>query len=194
MSRNGPEGASDSPLKLQPACRALAAGGIVAYPTEAVWGFGCDPRNEAAVQKLLALKKRDWRKGLILIAADFSQLQPYVRTVADALLRKALATWPGPHTWLFPAADSAPALVTGGRPTIAVRVTAHPLAAALCRAAGGALVSTSANRSGEPPALTALRVRQRFGAALGAVVSGPLGGLKSPTSIRDLVSGAEVRA
>lgn len=179
--------------KINAACRALAAGGVIGYPTEAVWGLGCEPRSDAAVRKLLALKRRDWRKGLILIAADFSQLENFVRPVAGELLQKALATWPGPHTWLFPAAASAPELVTGGRKTIAVRVTAHPVAAALCAAYDGALVSTSANLTGQPPALTAQRVRQRFGAALDAIVAGALGGLTTPTPIRDLLSEARIR-
>jgi len=194
MAEKGLKRVADFPPKIIAACRALNAGGVVAYPTEAVWGLGCDPRSEAAVQKLLALKRRDWRKGLILIAADFSQLQDFVRPVADELLQKALTAWPGPHTWLFPAAADAPKLVTGGRATIAVRVSAHPIAAALCRAYNGALVSTSANLAGQPPALTALRVRQRFGRNLDAVVSGALGELRAPTPIRDLRSGEVVRA
>ncbi len=179
--------------KLQPACRALSAGGVIAYPTEAVWGLGCDPNDATAVQKLLDLKRRDWRKGLILIAADFSQLAAFVKPLDAGVLKPALDTWPGPYTWLLPAATTAPARVTGGGARIAVRVTAHPVAAALCRAWGGALVSTSANRSGEAPALTALRVRRRFGATLDALVPGALGGLATPTAIRDLISGAVIR-
>ncbi len=194
MPLNEPKRVMPFHSKLQVACRALAAGGVIAYPTEAVWGLGCDPRNDDAVRKLLALKRRDWRKGLILIAADFSQLQRYVMPVSQALLSSALETWPGPHTWLFPASAAAPPLVTGGRSSIAVRVTAHPLAAALCARYGGALVSTSANVAGRLPAHTATQVRQRFNGQLDYLLAGALGGHGTPTSIRDLATGKVVRA
>lgn len=194
MAQKAAKRVARSQPKLHSASRVLASGGVIAYPTEGVWGLGCDPRNDAAVHRLLALKRRDWRKGLILIAADFSQLQRYIAPLDAQVLQKALATWPGPHTWLFPAAAGAPELITGGRATIAVRVTAHPVASALCRAYGGALVSTSANLAGQPPAKSALQVRLRFGVALDAVVPGALGTLAAPTPIRDLVSGATHRA
>lgn len=180
-------------LALKQAVAALKSGGVIAYPTEAVWGLGCEPMNRHAVRKLLALKQRDWRKGLILIAADFSQLQPYLAEVADADRQKALSTWPGPHTWLFPAAAAAPDLITGGRDTIAVRVSAHPGVVDLCRAYGGAIVSTSANISRRPPARTGLQVRRVFKHALDAVVAGERGRLASPTPIRDLLSGRTLR-
>ena len=180
-------------LKLRAACRVLAAGGVIACPTESVWGLSCDPRNVHAVQKLLQMKHRDWRKGLILIAADFAQLTPFVKPVAAELLKTALDRWPGPYTWLFPAAKTAPDFITGGRPTIAVRVTAHPLAAALCRAYRGALVSTSANFTGRAPARSAAQIRQQFGRSLDALLAGKLGGLRNPTPIRDLLSGKTIR-
>lgn len=181
-------------LRVRLAARTLRAGGIVAYPTEGVWGLGCDPENRHAVARLLELKRRDWRKGLILIAAEFAQLRSYVSSLPDAQLAPALATWPGPHTWLLPAAADAPPLVTGGRERIAVRVTAHPPAVALCRAFGGAIVSTSANLAGRPPARDAAQVRRQFGAGVDFIVRGELGGLSAPTPIRDLLTGAAIRA
>lgn len=175
------------------AVRVLRAGGAIAYPTEAVWGLGCDPENAHVVERILQLKQRDWRKGLILIASDFEQLRRYVAPLSDAQLAPALASWPGPHTWLVPANAEAPRLLTGGRPRIAVRVTAHPLAAALCRAFGGAIVSTSANVSGHPPARDAAQLRRQFGASVDLILRGELGGLEGPTPIRDLATGAVVR-
>ncbi|MCK5770681.1 Sua5/YciO/YrdC/YwlC family protein [Algiphilus sp.] len=173
---------------------ALARGGLVAYPTEGVWGLGCDPDNPYAVARLLAAKRRDVAQGLILIAHDFAALAPWIALPSRTAVRRALATWPGPTTWLFPAADDAPGWITGDSDRIAVRVTAHRPAARLCRAWGGALVSTSANRSGEPPADGPTAVRRCFGAELDALLPGPLGGLGRPSQIRDVRSGYLVRA
>ena len=131
---------------------ALRRGGVVAYPTEAVWGLGCDPRDEAATLRLLALKQREVEKGLILIAADEAQLAPFVDMAAlDAGQRDAVcASWPGPHTWIVPASPAAPRWITGAHAGIAVRVSAHPPVVELCRAYGGARVSHSAKRPGQP--------------------------------------------
>lgn len=180
-------------LHLATAARALAQGGIVAYPTEAVWGLGCEPLNRHACERLLALKRRSWRKGVILIAARYAELEPYAAPVPAKALNKALATWPGPATWLFPAAHWVPWWLTGGRDTIALRVTAHPVASALCARYGGALVSTSANISRRPPARTALQVRRIFGRTVDAVAPGALGGRAAPTPIRDLSTDAVFR-
>ena len=182
-----------STLQLRAACHSLSAGGVIAYPTEAVWGFGCEPQNRHACIKLLHLKERDWRKGLIIIAADFSQLEPYVETLSAKELAPALKTWPGPATWLFPASKYTPEWVRGEHESIAVRVTAHPIASALCRTYGGAIVSTSANRAGQSPAMSGTQVRLRFGMQVDAIVSGALGGLDKPTQIRDLRSGTLLR-
>ncbi|TXH04823.1 MAG: tRNA threonylcarbamoyladenosine biosynthesis protein RimN [Nevskiaceae bacterium] len=181
-------------MPLRAACHALHAGGVIAYPTEAVWGLGCAPLNRHACEQLLHLKQRDWRKGLILIAAEFAQLRPYLAEVDAALLRPALATWPGPATWLVPASKLTPEWVRGEHDSVAVRVTAHPLAAALCRAYGGAIVSTSANRAGQAPAMTATQVRLRLGRGVDVILPGALGGLERPTPIRDLRSGKLLRA
>jgi L-threonylcarbamoyladenylate synthase len=179
---------------LDAAVRALRAGGVIAYPTEAVFGLGCDPRDAAALERILALKGRPTSLGLILIASEFSQLAPLLAPLPPELEARASATWPGPVTWIWPCAAGLPPALTGGRDTLAVRVTAHPGAAALCHAFGGAIVSTSANRHGEPPARDALAVRAAFGDALDAVVDGPCGGLARPTEIRDVRTGAVLRA
>lgn len=166
---------------LQCAAAVVRAGGIVAYPTEAVYGLGCDPRNRAAVLRLLRLKRRPASKGLILIAANEAQLAPYVTAIPDHVH----ATWPGPHTWLLPARDNAPRWIRGRHATIAVRVTAHAGAAALCNAVGHALVSTSANKGGERPARSYRETAARFGSVLDCILRGRTGGLKRPTPIRD---------
>lgn len=171
----------------------LHAGGLVAYPTEAVYGLGCDPMNVAAVERLLLLKRRQWQKGMILVAADIEQLQPYIESIAAEYQVKLDETWPGPNTWLVPASDNCPEWIRGKHKTVAVRVTAHPLVRALCNAFGGAIVSTSANHAGKPPAKTPLRVMRDVGEAINYCLHAPLGGADRPTVIRDLVSGETLR-
>lgn len=179
--------------QLTQAVRTLRAGGVIAYPTEAVFGLGCDPFNPQAVLRLLELKRRPMEKGLILIAADIDQLAPFMAPLSAADHAHLKASWPGPNTWLVPARPETPAWLRGAHHTLAVRVTAHPVASALCQAAGHALVSTSANPAGRPPARSALQVRRYFADRLDAIVTGALGTEPRPTAIRDLRTGKTVR-
>ncbi|QIL19310.1 Sua5/YciO/YrdC/YwlC family protein [Thermomonas sp. HDW16] len=177
------------------AVAALRAGGVIAYPTEAVWGLGCDPRDEAATLRLLTLKIREVDKGLILIAADEAQLTPFIDMAAlDQAQRETVrASWPGPHTWIVPASPAAPRWVTGAHVGIAVRVSAHPAVIELCNAFGGALVSTSANRAGEPAAHAIDQLDPDIIEGVDGVLAGETGGLVRPTDIRDARSGAALR-
>src|SRR3990172_5352667 len=177
------------PGELQQAARILRRGGLVAYPTEYCFGLGCDPLNRAAVLRLLRLKRRPMDQGLILIAGDVSQLARYVEEIPE----KVLVTWPGPHTWLLTPRESVPGWITGQHPLLAGRVTAHPTAAALCRAAGMAIVSTSANRGGGVPARTDRAGGRLFGKEIDFVVSGMVGAARAPTPIRDAVTGELAR-
>ena len=181
------------PWKLRQAARCVHQGGVIAYPTEAVYGLGCAPLNGEAVRRLLKIKGRPLDKGLILIAADFDQLRPFVRPLPAKTIRPLFDSWPGPHTWLMPAAEDLPYWLTGGRTTVAVRVTAHPLAAALCRACNSPLVSTSANRAGQPPQRTALGVQRAFGSEIDCLLHGETGGLKRPTTIHHAMTGGRIR-
>jgi len=171
----------------------LHAGGVVAYPTEGVFGVGCLPWETQAIERILALKRRSARKGLLLIAASIDQLASLVTLPTGGLREEILASWPGPVTWVLPARHRLPSILTGGRSTLAVRVTAHPIASALCAAAQSALVSTSANYSGRPPLRSALAVRRHLGGTLDFTLAGPLGDLAGPTPIRDGESGAYLR-
>ena len=173
---------------LQQARRHLTDGGIIAYPTEAVYGLGCDPWNQQAVNRLLALKRRSWRKGLILIAADYAQLTPFLEPLTPRFEEKILATWPGPVTWLLPTQAKVPRWLRGQSNQLAVRVTAHIQAAQLCHIWGGALVSTSANFSGQPAAKTVLKVRQVLGQQLDYIVPGKVGSSPRPSEIRDVLT------
>ncbi|MDR2876310.1 MAG: Sua5/YciO/YrdC/YwlC family protein [Methylobacillus sp.] len=170
----------------------LQRGGVIAYPTESCYGLGCDPMNPRAIKRVLKLKKRSPSKGLILIAANARQLRPYLQTLAPALVTRMNARWPGPHTWLVPAANACPAALRGDHNTVAVRVTAHRDAAVLCRATDQALVSTSANPSGSKPAKTAEECRRLFGQRV-LVIPGKIGTRRRPSTIQDLVSGKIVR-
>jgi L-threonylcarbamoyladenylate synthase len=169
------------------------AGGIVAYPTEAVYGLGCDPLASHAIDRILAIKSRDAGKGLILIASRIEQLLPFLAPLTPTVRTKLEASWPGPVTWVVPVADAVPVQLTGGRDTVAVRVTAHPGARALCEATGMALVSTSANLSGHAPARTAVQVRIRLGEDVDYVLPGQTGPQRKPTEIRDALSGKILR-
>ena len=183
-----------SPQRLRHAAWLLRAGGVIAYPTEAVFGLGCDPWDADAVDRILAMKRREWSKGLIVIASDPDQLVPFVHELAEPRMREIRASWPGPNTWLLPARAQTPRWLTGRFDTLAVRVTAHPFAAALCRAYGGAIVSTSANQAGRPPARTALAVRRALDSGPDLILSAPCMGSARPSRIRDGQSGRILRA
>lgn len=178
-----------------PLIEAFTSGKIIAYPTEAVFGLGCDPDNEEAVMSLLALKQRPIEKGMILIADNYSQLLPYVNDRAIPMDRRTeiFSSWPGPVTWLLPASDRAPRWITGGSELIAVRVTAHPLVKSLCTKLGKPLVSTSANYSGEEPARNVEQIKQTFGNDV-YCVEGEVGKLGNPTQIRHGLTGEVIRA
>ncbi|HYM86142.1 MAG TPA: Sua5/YciO/YrdC/YwlC family protein [Pseudoxanthomonas sp.] len=175
---------------------ALKHGGIIAYPTEAVWGLGCDPRNEAAVLRLLAIKQRTVDKGLILVASQLDQLRPFLDLAALPAqnLAAVLASWPGPNTWIMPAGEAAPPWITGSHRGIAVRISAHPEVVALCDAYGGALVSTSANRTGQPAPMLRESLDAALLDAVDGVLQGETGGRSAPSVIRDAVTGEALRA
>jgi L-threonylcarbamoyladenylate synthase len=170
----------------------LKQGGVIAYPTESCYGLGCDPRNRRAVMKILRLKGRPQHKGLILIGSDFSQFKSYVAPLNQGQWQEVSADWPGPVTWLLPAPRITPAWLRGRHHSIAVRVTAHPLAARLCHVLGMALVSTSANRSGQRPARSYKECVHLFGDRV-LTLAGLVGRRRRPSTIRDLQTGKAVR-
>ncbi|MCW8195548.1 tRNA threonylcarbamoyladenosine biosynthesis protein RimN [Proteobacteria bacterium 005FR1] len=171
----------------------LHEGAVIAYPTEAVWGLGCDPANRTAVERILELKGRPMSKGLILVAASIEQFAPYLSLLTEAQRQALETSWPGPVTWLVPDGGRAPAWVRGHHPAVALRVSAHPVVAGLCRAFGGPLVSTSANRAGMREARDSTTVRRQFGSALEAIAPGRIGKSERPSEIRDLLTGVVLR-
>lgn len=169
----------------------LKKGGVIAYPTESCYGLGCDPMNRGAVERILQLKGRGAAKGLILIAASRNQLRPFAtKTTIEEAWQKGL--WPGPVTWVVPASTTCPSWLSGGRTTVAVRITAHQGAAEICRQAGMALVSTSANKTGSKPAKTWQQCQRIFGKRV-LVLRGRIGPRKRPSTLIDLASGKVLR-
>ncbi len=182
-----------SPWRLRRARRVLSRGGIIAYPTEAVWGLGCDPWNRAAVGRLIDLKGRHAAQGIILVAAEPGQVDSLVEWPGGEQRQRVKESWPGFVTWILRARPTVPDLISGGRTTVAVRISAHPVVRELCLAFGAPLVSTSANPHGARPARSALAVRRYFPTGLDLIVHGRLGGEARPSPIRDAATGAYLR-
>jgi L-threonylcarbamoyladenylate synthase len=181
------------PADLKKALDCLNRGGIIAYPTEAVYGLGCDPFNQEAVRRLLQIKQRSMDKGLILVASNWMQIEPLTEPVPPAALAQAMATWPGPFTWVFPASARAPSWVRGKHPSIALRISAFPIIQELCNAYHKPIVSTSANRDGEPPLRDYRTMQIMFGSEVDFIIPGRVEGLPNPTLIRDVLSGEVLR-
>ncbi len=177
---------------LKQAVRVIYSGGVIAYPTEAVYGLGCDPENFAAVRNILFLKKRSMHKGLILVAADITQLDSIVTYPTNEIRERVEQSWPGPTTWLLPAKPNVPVWIKGSHSSVAVRVSAHPIVQGLCEMAG-VIVSTSANPSRYPPAKTAFRARNYFGNSLDYIVHGKVGSHARPSTIKDALTDRVLR-
>lgn len=183
-----------SDWQLSQAVRTIHTGGVIAYPTEAVWGLGCDPWNIEAVKRILELKQRPVEKGLIVVAGSIEQVRFLLEPLPESQQQKALSYWPGPYTCLLPdLLQQIPEQVRGRHSSIAVRVSDHPLVRALCNAAGSPLISTSANPAGRQPALRSWQVRRYFGDGVDRLVAGQLGGHRQPSKIIDIVSGKQLR-
>ncbi len=171
----------------------LRQGGVIAYPTEGVWGLGCDPDAASAVQRILHLKQRPQDKGLILIAGSWEQLAPYLLPLNEEIQQRIFPTWPGPVTWLLPAQPRIPQWLRGNHDTLAVRITAHPLCRELCLGFGKPVVSTSANPAGQAPARTASDVEAYFPRGIDALINGSTGAATTPSEIRDALTGNRLR-
>jgi L-threonylcarbamoyladenylate synthase len=179
-------------LHLEQAIITCKQGGIIAYPTEAVFGLGCLPDCEDAVQRILKLKQRSIKKGLILVASQVKQLESYVDFGKLNDLQKILQSWPGPVTWLIPAREETPDWLTGEHETLAVRVSSHPVVHALCEELGP-IVSTSANPGGVTPALSDRTVLAYFDTNIDYVMPAKITNNMNPTEIRDAQTGNIIR-
>ena len=180
--------------KIRQAAQILRKGGLIAYPTEAVYGLGCLAHFHKSIERLLKIKQRRAEKGLILLASDLSQLADYIQPLPPDILTQIRYTWPGPITWLLPAKNHVPALITGQYNTIAVRISAHPVVNELCRRSQAPLISTSANLSGKHMAYSAFEVRRQFDNQLDYILNAPLGRQDKPSKIIDALSGRVIRS
>ncbi|MDH5834265.1 L-threonylcarbamoyladenylate synthase [Luteimonas kalidii] len=184
-----------TPAAIDQAVAVLRGGGVIAYPTEGVWGLGCDPFDETAVLRLLALKQRTVDKGLILVAATAAQFDTLVDWAGldDAQRDAVLASWPGPHTWIVPVTARVPRWIRGDHDGVAVRVSSHRGVADLCAGFGGPLVSTSANVAGDPAPTTRAGLGPVISAGVDLVVAGETDGRGTASTLRDARTGRQLR-
>ncbi len=182
-----------TPWHIRTAARAIEAGGVIAYPTETVFGLGCNPLDYAAVERILELKQRPIEKGLILVAANLEQLMPYIHLDSEEqrhTLQQPTAT---PTTWVVPTNPTTPYWLSGQHDSLAVRISQHPLVQALCLQLNSPIVSTSANPAGLTPAHNALTVRRYFADALDYIMTAHTDKHAQPSRIIDLRTNTTVR-
>lgn len=181
-----------SSFQLRNCAHVLRHDGVIAYPTESVYGLGCDPMSQQAVERILQLKQRPVHKGLIIIAANLQQLQPYIdinEEETGIILRQT-----SPMTWVVNKSALTPVWISGQHHKIAIRVSSHPVVQALCNLLDDAIVSTSANPAGAPPAENILQVRRYFPEQLDMYIAGTTGPLDKPTPITDIHTGKSLRS
>ncbi|MBT4884738.1 MAG: threonylcarbamoyl-AMP synthase [Legionellales bacterium] len=171
----------------------LKQGKIIAYPTEAMFGIGCDVMDEKALTKIIKIKKRPPEKGLIIVAARWEQVQNLTQKIPDSQYKKIFQSWPGHTTWLFPAAKQVPTLITGKHNTIAIRVSNNPTITALCEQYGKPIVSTSANIHNGPTAMNDTDVTNIFGGNVDYIVSGKFEKHCGASKIIDAITGKVLR-
>jgi tRNA threonylcarbamoyl adenosine modification protein (Sua5/YciO/YrdC/YwlC family) len=174
----------------------LHQGRVIAYPTEAVFGLGCDPDNEQAVNQILAIKRRPVEKGLILIASDYDQILPYIDQgqLTDSQIAKIHASWPGGTTWVMPSSITTPKWITGNFDSVAVRVSAHPVVRQLCQQFGKPLVSTSANLAGQPAIIDVNTLHNEMADQVDHIVPGEPDITLQPSRIIDALTGVIYRS
>ena len=177
---------------LDSAVKTIKTQGVIAYPTEGVWGLGCDPFSYSAVEKLLNLKKRSVTQGLLLVATHIDQFDPFLEGLERKHYDELDRTWPGPITYLVPDNGFAPRWVVGEHQTLGLRISDHPVIKALCSLTGP-LVSTSANITGSPPMKSAEEIKEVFSEEIDYVLFGELGKLGRPTEIKNIVTGEILR-
>ena len=187
---------ADKGANVLQAVNVLHQGGVIAYPTEAVYGLGCDPKNLSAVKKILDLKQRKKEKGLILIASSFEQLKRYIKPLEKTIENKLLDSWQEPRaaiTWLVPVDKDISIYLKGQFDTLAVRVSHHPVVKELCDKFEGAIISTSANIATQEAARTAEDVKQIFTDKIDFILDGETDVNSQPSEIRDALTDKIIR-
>ncbi len=179
--------------EMKQAIQTIQSGGLLVYPTEAVYGLGCDYNNQAAVERLLLLKQRNVSQGLILVASHVQQVLPLIKLSDQNELARALKTWPGHNTWVFKATDRVPTWISGAHGTVAVRVSSHQSVKLLCDTLNQAIVSTSANISGQVTPNEINHIQKEWGTAVDCYLDQPLGQSTQASSIRLASDGKVLR-
>ena len=187
---------TDKAANVLQAVNVLHQGGVIAYPTEAVFGLGCDPKNLSAVKKILDLKLRKKQKGLILIASNFEQLKSYIQPLEKNIENKLLDSWQEKKTaitWLVPVDNNISMYLKGQFDTLAVRVSHHPIVKELCEKFAGAIISTSANIATQEAARTAEKVKEIFADKIDFIIEGETDLNAQPSEIRDALTDKIIR-
>jgi L-threonylcarbamoyladenylate synthase len=182
---------TSSSSHFQQAVTSLETGGVIAYPTEGVWGLGCVWTDEAAIKEILRLKQRPLEKGMIVLCSQLSDIESFLLPLTPQNIAQIRKNYPHPVTWILPCKLSVSESVRGQHHSIAVRFSRHPQVKALCDEVGP-IISTSANPTGEAAAMTIDEVRRYFQDQLSFILPGKLGGYSKPSEIRTL-DGQRVR-
>ncbi len=179
--------------EINKAVEVISQGGVIAYPTEAVYGLGCSAYARGAVDKILLIKSRRKQKGLILVGYQIEDFQDWVDVEFVKNSIEITSSWPGPVTWIVPANRNVPDWITGGNPGVAIRISSHPVVRNLTQKAG-ILVSTSANPASRRPARTSLQVYNYFGKSIDYIIPGYTDTNTNPSEIRDALTGKILRS
>ena len=182
-----------SPWALNRLAQAISSGAVIGYPTDTIWGFGCDPLNYASVARILQIKNRGADKGLILLSSSLEYCLPYI-DIEPGDRDLLLAPVTRPTTWLVNASGHCPWWIRGRFPTVAIRICEHPLLRELCGRTESPLVSTSANRAGRATVRNSLQMRRQFADELDCIVTGFATGGASASEIKSLASGKTLRS
>lgn len=182
---------SSDNTQLQQAITSLKTGGVIAYPTEGVWGLGCLWTDEGAIKEILRLKQRPLEKGMIILCSQLSDIEEHLLPLTFEQTQQIQQDSPHPITWILPCKISVSESVRGQHESIAVRFSKHPQVRALCEKVGP-IISTSANPSGQEAAMTTEEVQNYFHDQLSFILPGELGGFSKPSEIRTL-DGHKVR-
>ena len=175
----------------------IKSGRVIAYPTESVYGLGCDPNNLAAVSQILKIKQRSYKKGLILVASDVQQIIPYLDNPSPQILKRISAASNQVVTWLIPANKKLSTLLTGEHgkvKKIAIRISKHPIIYSLCQQLGHPIVSTSANISGKSMTWSARGVKYHFKNKIQYILNAQSGTQTKPSEIRDILTNQQIRS
>ncbi len=176
---------------IQKAANLILNGGVIAYPTESVYGLGCDPLCELAVQRILQLKNRSIDKGLIIIASRLSQLEAYI-DITEEQKHKILITEQA-TTWLVKKSSQTPGWIHGKNSKVAIRISQHPIVSSLCEIIQQPVISTSANPAGNEPAITHQQCKDYFAEKIDNYLENSIMMTGQPTAIIDIDTGNIIR-